>query len=667
MREFIKRESKQTVTIREVPERVVKELDAIWERLGFEDAQIKERLEQAEAYMNDLFHRFISEEKNLEDEFVQSINEYEINIASLNLELGHPVYTYRGSHLLIVKEKVLKEEHQRLKYQKDQRMIELMNLKQEESDLCAKMGQTSAYVSSEKIPSSTDLNLIKENIARLKLLRDQRWSEFNQLKDQIKTNHKILHERVDDPFLKNMVLEEPDSFAALNSDNLDDMRDKNKRWTDERKRRQHKKEQLEEKVSAVARRLQKSNEFIGKLMRSELSNDWLQTLEENLNLLEEEKKTKLKGIILNMREELRNIWDKLYYGQNQRDEFIHFYTEDFSEDNCTRHEGEIEKLNKYYNQHKNMYGGVEKWRCKFEEFREMKEREKDPNRYKNNRGKSSLELQKELKRMNLLKRKLPSIEEELINDIEEWQNEHDQQFLVEGIPFIEHIENQWREFDQGKKLERFVRNQKKKEQLAVDMVYGTKTPTKRPLHGSNRDLTKRSRLEGSVMSSIAISKLSIPAFAGSRTPTRLKENAPSGVTDRKLRRRSKSATNLLNPLSTVKSTIRSRIENVFRTPQPTKKGSRIPKPSATDRIKRTGQRILRTVEEKDDDKLLNTLEEIDQFEYGPTSAKSAPNRFLDEEEPMSYEDFGASLKRGKNPRSSAIGVIQITSRGGYEL
>ena len=45
----------------------------------------------------------------------------------------------------------------------------------------------------------------------------------------------------------------------------------------------------------------------------------------------------------------------------------------------------------------------------------------------------------------------------------------------------------------------------------------------------------------------------------------------------------------------------------------------------------------------------NTLED-DQFEYGPTSAKSAPNRFLDEEGPMSYEDFGASLKRGKNPR-----------------
>ena len=41
MRDFIRREAKQTVTIREVPERVVKELDAIWERLGFEDTQVK--------------------------------------------------------------------------------------------------------------------------------------------------------------------------------------------------------------------------------------------------------------------------------------------------------------------------------------------------------------------------------------------------------------------------------------------------------------------------------------------------------------------------------------------------------------------------------------------------------------------------------------------------
>ena len=50
-------------------------------------------------------------------------------------------------------------------------------------------------------------------------------------------------------------------------------------------------------------------------MANKLTKDWIETLENNLKLLEEEKKTKLKGIILNMREELRNVWDKLYYSQ----------------------------------------------------------------------------------------------------------------------------------------------------------------------------------------------------------------------------------------------------------------------------------------------------------------------------------------------------------------
>ena len=78
-----------------------------------------------------------------------------------------------------------------------------------------------------------------------------------------------------------------------------------------------------------------------------------------------------------------------------------------------------------------MFAGVEKWQNQFDEYLAMKDREKDPNRYKNNRGKSSLELQKELKRMNVLKRKLPKLEEELIGDIEEWQIEHDKPFLVD--------------------------------------------------------------------------------------------------------------------------------------------------------------------------------------------------------------------------------------------
>ena len=85
-------------------------------------------------------------------------------------------------------------------------------------------------------------------------------------------------------------------------------------------------------------------------MSDDLTNSWIDTLEKNLALLEEEKKTKLKGIILNMREELRNIWDKLHFSQEQRDKFEPCYVEMYTESVCTAHEDEIKRLNEYYNQ-----------------------------------------------------------------------------------------------------------------------------------------------------------------------------------------------------------------------------------------------------------------------------------------------------------------------------
>jgi len=74
-----------------------------------------------------------------------------------------------------------------------------------------------------------------------------------------------------------------------------------------------------------------------------------------------------------------------------------------------------------------MYKGVGKWNKMFDRFCELKEKESDPNRYKNNRGNK---LAMELEEMNKLKKKLPKLEAELTSDIQEWENEHAEDFLV---------------------------------------------------------------------------------------------------------------------------------------------------------------------------------------------------------------------------------------------
>ena len=61
-----------------------------------------------------------------------------------------------------------------------------------------------------------------------------------------------------------------------------------------------------------------------------------------------------------------------------------------------------------------MYKGIDQWTEMFAKYRKMKELEKDPNRFRNNRGGALLKQQRE---MALIKKKLPVLENQLMEDI----------------------------------------------------------------------------------------------------------------------------------------------------------------------------------------------------------------------------------------------------------
>jgi hypothetical protein len=149
-----------------------------------------------------------------------------------------------------------------------------------------------------------------------------------------------------------------------------------------------------------------------------------------------------------------------------------------------------------------------------------------------------------------------------------------------------------------------------------------------------------------------------------------KENElPTPSSTRKLRRRSKSANNLMDPYKNVKSTISTHMQQ-FRTPQAPR--SRLPvkantavRPKQKKESTLRPKRVLSAVNESQEEQKLMESFEFEDVYGGPTSIKSAPNNFAISEQPASYEDFGARLK--KNNRSSAIGVIQLTGIGSYDI
>ena len=77
-----------------------------------------------------------------------------------------------------------------------------------------------------------------------------------------------------------------------------------------------------------------------------------------------------------------------------------------------------------------IYTNFEKWEIMFAQYCEFRDREKDPNRYKNNRG---CKLAKQLADFNALKKKMPKFEDVLINEVAIWQSNNDKFFEIKVV------------------------------------------------------------------------------------------------------------------------------------------------------------------------------------------------------------------------------------------
>lgn len=76
---------------------------------------------------------------------------------------------------------------------------------------------------------------------------------------------------------------------------------------------------------------------------------------------------------------------------------------------------------------------VTKYQQVLQEEKEMEERAKDPNRFKNTRGGAMLREEKMRKRVKVLK---PKLEQELLREIPLWEEQYQQTFTIDGAPYL---------------------------------------------------------------------------------------------------------------------------------------------------------------------------------------------------------------------------------------
>ena len=134
----------------------------------------------------------MKEEAELEEQFIETITTTKVEIDALNVELGLPTFHYNGSEKLMIKEAALKREAVRLRGLKEVRMVELYKLKEREEELAHKLSEPQAYVNTERVPTTSDINTLEESIRRLQLLVDERKREYSELTKNVTKNYQIM-------------------------------------------------------------------------------------------------------------------------------------------------------------------------------------------------------------------------------------------------------------------------------------------------------------------------------------------------------------------------------------------------------------------------------------------------------------------------------------------
>lgn len=497
----------------------------IWEEIGIPEDQRLQRTDAVKRHVNMLLTRMIEEEDNLKERLLKSIDICRKELNTLCEELHLPPLEEDEESSILQQEKDLRTRVEVMLKQKKERMQELKLLKQRDQDLCDILCSPPYYIDAHCVPSLDELDQFRRHLAALSAEKDLREAEFVKTKKQIILCMEELDRLPDTSFERDVVCEEEETFC-LSKENLAALHQLLFQLEEQIIQNKSLCEELRAKIVELWDRLQVPEEereaFAVHMTGSK--GKTIKVLQDEADRLQELKLQNIRNVIEVIRSELSSYWDKCFYSNEQRQAFAPFYDEDYCEDLLSLHDAEIDRIKQYYESHKEMFEGVQKWEENWHLFLEFDKKATDPNRFTNRGG----NLLKEEKQRAKLQKMLPKLEEELGVRIAAWQEEQGQEFSVNGKKFLDYVTEQWNQFHLEKEREKQERLIKKSRQLEEEMYYGSapKTPNKRRVLGSTTP-SKMRKLNGTSVSNSTNTTLR-SAFGGTMCHSPVSRPPPSG-------------------------------------------------------------------------------------------------------------------------------------------
>merc|ERR1719419_648035 len=417
----------------------------------------------------------IKEENDWKSRLLDSLASNSKLCVKLSREMGVD-YEEPDSNLpLLALQVCVKGQAQNLEKMKELRMREVLSLKSKDEDLCNRISMDPFYISSDVVPTTAQLEQLKDHIRRMEDEKFTREEFFIELKESVVKLYEELEEEPVSDFEREIACEDADRFI-LSSANLGLVEEVQRVLHSKIKANQKQHMMYVDKIESLYERLKMdmTDKFKFLSLHQGHGRSVLDDMKIEVDRLEEIKKANIEQFIINLRDELHGIWDDCYYSPDQRNDFEPLHSVDFTEDLLEKHEEEVASMKLYYEQHKELFTRVAQRQEVWSKFMELERKAKDPSRLMNARGNSLLLEERERNKVN---KALPRIEQELQALIYQWEQDQGKEFKVGGVSFAAFIEQQKEEHNNALEMEKIAREKKKREDLLHETRFGAKPST----------------------------------------------------------------------------------------------------------------------------------------------------------------------------------------------
>ncbi|XP_014249743.1 protein regulator of cytokinesis 1-like isoform X2 [Cimex lectularius] len=433
----------------------------------FIDKKFKQLLNYLEEFYSEILESSEKRKEELIKEIEDKLKEHSLLQKELRLEIKRNVKENEPLTVVISKLDDAMSEYKELK---NMRIKKMEALKLKETELCALLSRPELEIN-DPVPSEAQLIQIEEYIFKLQQEKIEKQSIYHTAKARITEMMGRLEQEPQLAFEKEVFGEK----FILSDENLKQLKALESCLENDI-------EHAEMKISLLKAKLEKlwsrinvdrdyKQEFFVKYkgVGKSVSDAFMAELER----CEEIKLANIKPMVLNARQEISDLWDKLTYVDEQRKEFHPYYTDLFSEDVLDLHEMECTKLHNFYEENKLIFELADKREVLWQRMLHLEDVAQDKSRLFNNRGGKLLKEEKERKH---LENSLPKIDAQLRQELSNFQENHGTPFLWYGEDLLAKINSSWEERAQLKQSKIQSRKNVQKSEANAPMSAKRKTP-----------------------------------------------------------------------------------------------------------------------------------------------------------------------------------------------